>query len=321
MFIYAGNHRRICEKRGGFKMMRAPVLVGILVFLMLSGGLSLASVRETGGQASPGRMLVINPGTLRLDMCPGENPVGQVNIQISNPTSHEEEHLITITGPGLVIMPSMVRVKLRGGGDIIIPLAVTPGPALSERFCDVTAVGEVIGQDGAPPVVPVKTYSSFQVTVTHHPKIHLVPTQSFLKMRPGEEKNVTVNISNQGSDRVMELDLFQKRGIEDEDYISRASYSNISLESMESKNVNFTITTPKRFQVSEAQVLVFESWSEEDNRTVQATIILLVSGSNLPTLELGASLVLVAIFVLELLNWMLTTKQTEEESLGGVGGG
>ena len=302
-------------------MMRTPVLVVILVFLVVSGGLSLVSVRETGGQAHPGYPPICNPGILTLDMSPGGVPVGQFTVTISNPTLHEMEFLVNITGPGLILTPSRFWVKLDSGNDTTVPVAVTAGPALSGHFISVAVTADTMRQDGAPPVVPHREYGSMQVVVHHYPAIHLVPSQTFLKMGPGEERNVTVNISNQGSDRILELELFRKHSIEDEEHISRERQTNITLESMESKNVSFTVKTSKRFQVSEAQVLVFESWSEEDNRTVQASIILLVSGSNLPTLELGATLILLAIVVLEFLNWMLTTKEAEEESLGGMGGG
>jgi len=277
--------------------------LGLISLFMLSS-LLVFTPEEAEGQAIPQFTLVVNPGTITLDVAPGGNPTGQVQCHISNPTVHQETIRVTVSGAGITITPQIFVVTLAGGGDITVPIAVAAEPRSARRFISVTVMGDLERQDGVPPVVPYTTYAGFQVTIAQYARVVMTVSEPFKKVKPGKENPVNLRVINDGNDRdKFEITCVNKKDLEDDDFsIVIVPTVTMDIDPQKYTEVKVTIQTPKKMWINEYYSLDFEAKSKlkGTNERVPMSMTLWVWGVYIPTFDPIFTLIAAAVIAVGL---------------------
>ncbi len=270
-------------------MIKKKIMALTFVVLMLASTLVVFVPQETEGQLIPQFTLVVNPGTVSLNVAPGGNPTGQVNCQITNPTAHQETVRVTVSGAGVTITPQIFVVTLASGGDITMPIAVAAEPRSARRFISVTVMGDLERQDGAPPVVPYQTFSAFQITIQQYARVVMTVNEPFKKVGAGKANPVTLLVTNDGNDRdKFEVSCTNKKTLEDKGFsIVIVPSVTMDVDPQKYSEVKVNIQTPKELWVNEYYSIEFEAKSklEGTNERVPMSMTLWVWGVYVPTFD------------------------------------
>ena len=292
------------------------IAIGLISLFMLSS-LLVFTPDEAEGQVIPQFTLVVNPGTITLNVAPGGNPTGQVSCTISNPTAHQETIRVTVSAAGVTVTPQIFVVTLASGQDITVPIAVAAEPRSARRFISVTVMGDLERQDGVPPVVPYTTFAGYLVTIEQYARVVMTVSEPFKKVKPGKENPVNLRIINDGNDRdKFEITCVNKKELEDDDFsIVIIPTVTMDIDPQKYTEIKVAIQTPKKLWINDYFSLDFEAKSklQGSNEKVPMSMTLWVWGVYVPTFDPIFTLIAAAVIAVGLKSKIKGNEDEEEE--------